>query len=79
MFGELASTYIARGQYVVARVRDVRELRKLEPYRDEVIFGRGRTWAEAFAVAEKHFHDGTPDEILDAIEGRAPRLVGGRG
>ena len=79
MFGELASTYETRGMRVVGRLRDVGELRKREPYRDVVIFGRGPTWRAAFAQAEKHFHDGTPDEILDAIEGRAPRLVGGRG
>lgn len=80
LFGELASTYVARGICYVARVRDVTELRKREPYRDVVIFGRGRTFVEAFRQAEAHVRDGTPDELLDAIEGRPPRpLLGVRG
>ena len=76
MFGELASTYIARGICFVGRIRDLAELRKYEPYRDVVVFGRGPTWRAAFAQAERHFHEGTPDELLDVIDGREPRLVG---
>lgn len=79
MFGELASTFVARGVCYVARIRDVTELRKREPYRDLVIYGTGRTFREAFEVAERHFHDGTPDEILDAIAGRPPRPLLVRG
>ena len=73
MFGELASTYVARGICFVGRIRDEAELKKREPYRDVVIYGRGRTFAAAFEQAERHHRDGTPDELLDAIEGRPPR------
>lgn len=74
MFGELALTYVSRGLCYVARLRDAGELKKREPYRDSVVFGRGRTFVQAFEQAERHFKDGTPDEILDAIEGRATRI-----
>lgn len=74
MFGELASTFVAKGVCYVGRLRDLGELRKREPYRDVVIFGRGRTFLQAFEQAERHHRDGTPDEILDAIEGRPTRI-----
>lgn len=79
MFGELASTYVEKGICYVGRVRDVTELRKREPYRDVVIFGRGRTFLLAFEEAERHHRDGTPDEILDVIAGRPPRTLLVRG
>lgn len=75
MFGELASTYIERGICYVGRVRDVTELRKREPYRDVVIFGRGPTFLKAFEEAERHHSEGTPDELLDLIAGRPPRAL----
>lgn len=68
MFGALASTYVSGGVCVVARLRDAAQLNKREPYRDVVVYGRGRTFGEAFRAAEKHFNDGTPDWILDSLE-----------
>lgn len=79
MFGELASTYRSGNVCIVGRVLDVMELRKREPYRRVVVFGRGLTWVEAFEQAERHHREGTSDEILDliddAIRGRGPRRV----
>jgi len=69
MFGELASTYFAGGWCVVGRIRNAAELAKREPYRSVVVYGRARTFAAAFAIAERHFHAGTPDWLLDATEG----------
>jgi len=76
MFGELAYTAVHDGRWcVVGRIRDVTELRKREPYRDVVIYGRAPTFVEAFEQADRHVNDRTPDEILDAIAGKPPRNI----
>lgn len=81
LFGELASTYVAGGWCFVGRLRDLGELKQREPYRDVVVYGRGRTFVEAFERAERHYHAGTPDWILDMEERSArglPTIIGER-
>ena len=69
MFGELASTFVKRGECYVARIKNPDELRDArEPYRQEIVFGRGKTWLAAFLEAERHHREGTPDWILQSIE-----------
>jgi hypothetical protein len=68
LFGDLASTYAARGDCVVARIIDAAELTKnREPYRRQIIFGRAKTFRAAFAMAEKHVADKTPDWLLEGL------------
>jgi hypothetical protein len=69
LWGELATTYVSRGACIVGRLRDVTELSKESPYQDVVIFGRARTFLEAFEIAERRLRDNTPDWVLDALEG----------